>query len=203
MLGEIDNVHILELDFPGTKAIMRRLEIIAHQAYTLGSPGTDLLLNLTQLNFTRALMENIRVLGLNSEKLHDDALSPFNTAGPWQYDLEHLLPRSLQPTAIQRSISHHPWLDLLPVPQMRDNLIRAGEEYDETQLCLDMKGHKSVHTGSKGIIVWRDPWDPAGWEVTEAFARSWGWVIWNCGDLFQSTNHWRATRNERPLFHTR
>jgi hypothetical protein len=201
LLGDIDKVHILELDVPATKAMIQRLETIAHQYYLLGSPRTDLLLHLTQLNFTRALMENTRILGLTSDKLHDDALSPFNTAGPWQYAFEHSLPPSLQPTMIQRSIVHHPWLDLLPVPQMRDNLIRAGETFDETQLCLDMKGCGSV-SGGAGIVVWKDPWDPAGWEVTEAFSCSWGWVIWNCCELFRSTNHWRAERNEKPLFRT-
>lgn len=200
LLQEIDNVHILHLDFPETKALMQRLETIAY--YMLGSPRTDLLLHLTQLNFTRALMENIRIMGLTSEALHDDAISPFNTAGPWQYDFEHSLPSTLQPTMIQRSIEHHPWLDLIPISHMRDNLICAGESYDETQLCLDMKGSGSVRDGGAGIIVWRDPWDPAGWEVTEAFAHTWGWVIWNCRDLFQSTNHWRAKRNEKPLFRT-
>ena len=200
LLREIDNVHILHLDFPETKALMQHLESIAH--YMLGSPRTDLLLHLTQLNFTRALMENTRILGLTSDKLHDDAISPFNTAGPWQYDFEYCLPSTLQPTMTQRSIEHHPWLDLIPISQMRDNLIRAGESYDETQLCLDMKGSGSARDGGAGIIVWRDPWDPSGWEVTEAFARSWGWVIGNCRDLFQSTNHWRAKRNEKPLFRT-
>lgn len=200
LLREIDNVHILHLDFPETKVMMQRLETIAH--YMLGSPRTDLLLHLTQLNFTRALMENTRILGLTSDTLHDDAISPFNTAGPWQYDFEYGLPSTLQPTMVQRSIEHHPWLDLIPVPQMRDNLICDGEWYDEAQLCLDMKGSGSVRDGGAGIIVWRDPWDPAGWEVTEAFAHSWGWVIWNCYELFQSTNHWRAKRNEDPLFRT-
>lgn len=89
LLREIDNVHILHLDFPETKALMQRLETIAH--YMLGSPRTDLLLHLTQLNFTRALIDNTRILGLTSDKLHDDVISQFNTAGPWQY-FEHPLP---------------------------------------------------------------------------------------------------------------
>lgn len=200
LLGEIDEVHILDLDSAATKARMQYLETMAYRSYILGSPHSDLLLHLTQLNFTRALMENTRILGLTSDKLHDDALSPFNTAGPWEYDLQGCLPPTLQPTLTQRNTLHHPWLDLLPVPQMRDNLIHAGELFDETQLCLDMKGHRNTRTGQTGIIVWKEPWDPAGWEVTEAFARSWGWVIWNCSELFQSTNSWRAKRNERPLF---
>ncbi|KAF7595189.1 hypothetical protein BBP40_006933 [Aspergillus hancockii] len=200
LLRAIENVHILLPDSAGTKATMQRLEAIARRQYMLGSPHSDMLLHLIQFNFTKALMENIKVLGLTSDGLHDDALSPFNTSGPWQHDFEALLPLSLQPTVIQRTMPHHPWLDLLPIPQMRDNLISLGESFDDTQLCLDMKGHGSVNTGQTGLIVWKDPWDPTGWEVTESFARSWGWILRGCWDLFQSTNAWRAQRNERPLF---
>lgn len=63
-----------------------------------------------------------------------------------------------------------------------------------------MKCSGSTRLGGSGIIVWSDPWDPAGWEITEPFACSWGWVIKNCYDLAHSTNQWRAKRNERPLF---
>lgn len=199
-LAEIRDVHLLDINFLANEERMARLETIALRCYSMGSPRTDLLLDLFQLNFIRAIMENMRILGLKSDQFHDDAISPFNTAGPWQDDTLHKLPISLQPTMIQRSTPHHPWLDLLPIPQMRDNLILAGEFEDEMQLCLDMKGSGSKRSGRGGIIVWSDPWDPAGWEVTEAFVHSWGWVIKNCYDLANSTNRWRAKRNEKPLF---
>lgn len=199
-LKGIENVHILECNSPETKLRMAQLERIAFQYYNMGSPRTDLLLHLIQLNFTRALMENTRILRLRADQLHDDAISPFNTAGPWQDDAVRALPKTLQPTVVQRCIPHHPWLDLLPDPQIRDNLILAGEFEEEAQLCLDMKGDGSTRSGKNGIIVWSDPWDPAGWEVTEPFVRSWGWVIRNCYDLAYSTNRWRAKRNEKPLF---
>lgn len=179
---------------------MAQLERLAFHYYTIGSPRTDLLLHLTQLNFTRALMENTRLLGLKSDQLHDEAISPFNTTGPWQNDSIHTLPITLQPTEIQRRIPHHPWLDLLPDPQMRNNLVLAGEFEEERQLCRDIKGNGRLRSQRSGIIVWSDPWDPAGWAITEAFARSWGWVIQNCHALAHSTNQWRAKRNERPLF---
>lgn len=199
-LKGIEEVRILESTSPEMQIRMAQLERIAFQYYTMGSPRTDLLLHLFQFNFTRALMENTKVLGLRPDQLHDEAISPFNTAGPWPDDSLGTLPINLQPTLIQRSIEHHPWLDLLPVPQMRDNLILAGEFEEEAELCRDMKGRGNSRHGKSGIIVWSDPWDPAGWEVTEPFARSWGWVIKNCHDLARSTNRWRAQRNEKPLF---
>ncbi|KAJ5937111.1 hypothetical protein N7466_003561 [Penicillium verhagenii] len=199
-LVAIEDVCILESHSPAMKSRMAQLERTAFQHYIMGSPRTDLLLHLIQLNFTRALIENTKILGLKPHQLHDDAISPFNTAGPWQEESIYTLPIHLKPTVIQRSIPHHPWLDLLPVPQMRDNLILAGEFEGEIQLCLDMKGSGNTRSGRSGIIVWSDPWDPTGWEVTEPFARSWGWVIRNCYDLAHSTNQWRAKRSERPLF---
>lgn len=41
---------------------------------------TDLL-SFLQPNFTRALISNTEILGLKSDKLHDEALSLFNIAG--------------------------------------------------------------------------------------------------------------------------
>ncbi|KAL5337681.1 hypothetical protein BJX70DRAFT_399498 [Aspergillus crustosus] len=196
----VEHVHILEPDSPKTRRILQHFEAQVHAAYMLHTPRTDMLLHLIQFNFIRALIQNMTVLGLTSEQLHDDALSPFNVAGPWQNELLSSLPPSLRATEVQRTIPHHPWLDLLPIPQMRDNLILAGESYDETQLCLDMKGHASPDLDHTGIIVWKDPWDAEGWEFTESYARTWSWTLRGCWDLFHSTNSWRARRNERPIF---
>ncbi|KAJ5664201.1 hypothetical protein N7507_004932 [Penicillium longicatenatum] len=49
-------------------------------------------------------MENTKILGLTSEQLHHDAISPFNTAGPWQNDDLDNLPL----TMIQRRIPQCP-----------------------------------------------------------------------------------------------
>ncbi|KAE8356071.1 hypothetical protein BDV28DRAFT_161974 [Aspergillus coremiiformis] len=200
-LEAIELVHILHADSVDTTRILHDVEALAHSQCMLASPCTDLLLHLIQYNFINALVQNKNVLGFTTEQLHDDAISPFNLTGPWQTEMEIFLPPSLQPTFIQRTVPHHPWLDLLPIAQMRDNLIAAGESFDDIQLCHDMKGQDSTSTGRTGIIVWRDPWDPSGWEVTEPFARSWGWTLQGCWDLFRSTNSWRAQRSEKPLFY--
>ncbi|PWY66366.1 hypothetical protein BO94DRAFT_591181 [Aspergillus sclerotioniger CBS 115572] len=191
-LAAIEEIHILAPDTAKTKRLMQQFEALARAEYMLCSPRTDMLLHLIQFNFIKAVRQNMDVFGLTPEQVHDDALSLFNVTGPWQHDFEGSLPSSLHATIVQRTVHHHPWLDLIPYPQMRDNLILAGESYDETQLCVDMK--------ERGLLVWKDPWDPSGWEVTESFARSWAWVLRGCWDLFQSTNSWRARRNEKPLF---
>lgn len=149
----LDHINVLEPDSERTRRMMHQLEALAYTEYMLGSVRTGLLLSLIQLNFTRALIRNAEILRLTSDKLHDEALSPFNIAGPWQVDFEASLPPSLRPTPLQRTVPHHPWLDLLPVPRMRDNLLLAGDSFDDTRLCHDLGGYQSVRTGRTGLIV--------------------------------------------------
>ncbi|KAL4994516.1 hypothetical protein BDV10DRAFT_188958 [Aspergillus recurvatus] len=214
----LDKLSILGPQAEKSKYILRHLESLFYAEYAASSPRTDLLLGLTRVNFLRAIHTNIEILGYSAAEMHDDALSQFGTAGPMKPSLRPtssaLFPASLQPTPIQLTVPHHPWLDLLPIPQMRDNLILAeagigeGHGYDDVQLCRDMCGYgtlsppadRSAGNGETGIIIWRDPWDPEGWEVTESFLRRWGWVVVGCTELFRATNRWRAVRGERPLF---
>ncbi|KAL4734674.1 hypothetical protein BDV11DRAFT_197769 [Aspergillus similis] len=218
LFPDLDRLSILGPQAEKSKYILRHLEALFYAEYAASSPRTDLLLGLIRVNFLRALHTNIEVLGYSAAEMHDEALSQFGTAGPVKPLLRPtksaLFPASLQPTPIQLTIPHHPWLDLLPFPQMRDNLILAeaglgeGRGYDDIQLCRDMCGHgtlslpadRRVGNGETGIIIWRDPWDPHGWEVTETFLRRWEWVVAGCTELFRATNRWRAVRGERPLF---
>ncbi|KAL4782552.1 hypothetical protein BJX76DRAFT_358817 [Aspergillus varians] len=107
-LAAVEHIRILQADSVTTKRMLQQIEAMAHTQYMLGSPRTDLLLHLIQFNFIKALVQNMRVLGLTSELLHDDAISPFNMTGPWQYDIEPALPASLRPSIIQRTVVHHP-----------------------------------------------------------------------------------------------
>ncbi|KAI0537912.1 hypothetical protein GGR58DRAFT_469888 [Xylaria digitata] len=187
-----------------THSLILAFEAFIYNNWLISTLRPALLPDLVQFNFARALMANARVLGLTSSYLHDDAISYFHVAGPPPPNIHvevDVLPAGLQPTDLQRCEPHHPWLDLIPIPQMRDNLIRRGERcFDDEQLCRAMRGHGD--RTDAGFIVWGDSWDPSSWEVTEGFARSsWGWTIEGCWGLFRSTNKWRAQRGEPPLFY--
>ncbi|KAE8394504.1 hypothetical protein BDV23DRAFT_147270 [Aspergillus alliaceus] len=173
----------------------------AYQSYVLGSPTSDHLLTLSKVNVFRAFASIMSTLGLYQDKgwMHDDAISPFTTLRPG-YVLPTSLPPTLRPTPTQQSIPHHPWLDFFPHPHMRDNLIRAGETFDDEQLCVDIMGFWDMSTESCGLLVWGDPQDLNSWEVSEAFIRKWPWVLWGCRDLLVSTNRWRALRGEKLIF---
>jgi hypothetical protein len=82
---------------------------------------------------------------------------------------------------------------------MRDNMLLAGDSYDEYELCNDLVDFCDVPSERTGLVVWGEPWDPSGWEISESFLRRWGWVVKGCLDLLVSTNYWRKQRGEDPL----
>lgn len=167
----------------------------------LGSPKVDLLLTLTRFNVFRALSGNSECLGLGMSWLRPDAVSSFGTLHNPSESPALSCPPSLRPSALQLSTSHHPWIDLLPFPALRDNILRRGESFDDTDICLDIVEfcHVSGDGGGTGLIVWGEPSDPRSWEASEGLLRKWGWLFSGCWELFKSTNDWRAKRGEKNL----
>ncbi|KAH7409179.1 hypothetical protein BKA64DRAFT_664317 [Cadophora sp. MPI-SDFR-AT-0126] len=182
-----------------SRKILSELESWIVNKQHSGSPGADQLLVLVKFNVFRALISNSTTLGFQSDNaMNDDALSPFSNPSIHP-NLTLTVPSSLRPTELQCQIPHHPWIDLLPIPRMRDNLLRAGDTYDDIELCGDLVGYFNSPTVRTGMVIWGDPWDVDGWEVTEQFLERWGWTIRGCLKLFESTNWWRQKRGERPL----
>ncbi|CAH0044596.1 unnamed protein product [Clonostachys solani] len=162
----------------------------------IGSPGRDCLFTLIQFNVFRSMVSNERDLGLPEAcALDDDSISPISDAGYVAQDM----PISLRPTLLQRTMTHHPWIDLLPFPNMRDNLLLAGDQYDELALCTAILGCSTNSDGKTGMIVWGEAWNPAGWEFTEEFIRHWAWTLKGCDEFLASTNSWRQRRGKGAL----
>ncbi|MCJ1313033.1 hypothetical protein MMC25_006709 [Agyrium rufum] len=140
------------------EAMSAHFEKIARQNFTMGSPRVDQLLTLIQFNVFRALISNTRSLGWTTDWLdHPDLNSPWTDShGP-----ETLFcPEALRPSRIQRSVEHHPWLDLWPIPRLRDNIILAGDSFDEYRLCNHLVEFEGVPHEQTGLVVWGEPWDP-------------------------------------------
>lgn len=182
-------------------------EKYAYQEYLLGSPRVDLLLTLVKFNVFRALMSNNFALGFTLDWLHGDAISPFQKRLTLLHGRPHSAPTRptrcpshLRPTLLQQVVEHHPWIDLFPVPEMRDNILRAGAAYDDAPLCRDLVDICGNPGERSGLLVWGDPWDPRNWEVGEEFLKKWPWVIEGCWELFSATNYWRTRRGEGKLF---
>ncbi|EXJ65426.1 hypothetical protein A1O7_01767 [Cladophialophora yegresii CBS 114405] len=122
-------------------------------------------------------------------------------------DLSRLLPPSLHPTRLQRTVKHAAWIDILPHPVLRDNLIGAASSFDEDALWTDTVGGLfhgfAADLGAAeygGGIVWDTPWDVSGWEVSVGFWRKYAWVFRGCeAEVLSATNQWRRKRGEHDL----
>ncbi|KAH8812498.1 hypothetical protein F5884DRAFT_785562 [Xylogone sp. PMI_703] len=177
--------------------------------YLRSNPSADHLLSLIQVNVLRGIEDVVYIIGLTPDVLmSDNTESPFTELGRGQHPERRMIespPGCLLPTTLQKIIPHHVWIDVLPFPRLRDNilLLESGisphsPKYDDDALCRWMIG---VHPDQKegGLILWGEPWDPASWEITEDFARHWSWMLSGCWDLFKSTNRWRRKRGEKPI----
>ena len=193
-----DTTYTCTLAPSNAHKVMRQLELAALQSHARGNPKLDHLISLTKLNVQYAIRDNTIAIGITADWLRsDDSISIFNVAAPG-YSPE-TIPAALQPTALQRTKPHHPWLDIFPFPRMRDNMIAAEENFDDEELCRDIQAFWDTRNTEAAILVWGFPWDPMNWEVTEAFVRKWGWIVRRCEDLLHSTNRWRRMRGEKRL----
>ncbi|TEY79917.1 hypothetical protein BOTCAL_0040g00340 [Botryotinia calthae] len=158
----------------------------------------DHLLTLIHFNVLRACMTNLSILNL----LHTTPTECYNMLNAPMFPSPSTIPPSLSPTPLQLSTSHPYWIDIIPCPKMRNNAMLTFHEIDERDLCRDLCGGlwEDCHDlDEKGMLVWNDPWHASGWEITEGFARKWGFLLKGCHELVEASNKWRKLRNEDRL----
>ena len=188
-----------QLTSPEARVKLRLFAQQAYQDYMLSSPRPSALQTLIQFNVIKALTSNAEALSLPVDKMCDGRLkSPFNSRVPFpSWDA---YPPSLRPTPVQISTPHHPWIDVFPIPNMRDNLIAAcGTGTDEIELKIDLINVQDSESAKANMIVWGNPADPLAWEATVPFLRKWGWLLKGCSEVLEATNYWREKRGERRL----
>ncbi|KAF5717818.1 hypothetical protein FMUND_5549 [Fusarium mundagurra] len=144
--------------------------------YTMNSPRISQLPLLISLNVTIAVANNATLLGFDRAHMcTDEAISPFNINGPFSADYNP--PSALEPTEVQKTVLHHPWLDIFPFPKFRDNVIlaAAAELLDDGELCEDISEINWENVEKPSLIVWGDSSVPNSWEASPWFLRKWGW----------------------------
>jgi hypothetical protein len=161
--------------------------------------SSDHRLTLIQFNLYRAIWINLALVTPAAVKSVDyiSEMSIFPRQG-----LPSHMPSTLTPTILQRQIRHLAYIDAAPLATLRDNLIMASGTYDEEELCLDLFGGLFYSDDGRehiGVMVWADPWNVAGWEMTEGFVRKWRFLLKGCPEIFDATNYWRRMRQEDPL----
>lgn len=85
---------------------------------------------------------------------------------------------------------------------MRDNAILAAGYFTRKDVEVAVTGSISGTANMlelNGLIAWDDPWRPEGWELTEGFIKDFPFLVKDCWDMLESTNRWRALRDEEPL----
>ncbi|GIJ92403.1 hypothetical protein Asppvi_011385 [Aspergillus pseudoviridinutans] len=102
--------------------------------------SSDHLLHLIQYNVCRALISNMRTL--NTQPAHSTICT---ISSPCRddtalYPLKPDIPPSLVPTALQQTRYHSTWINVIPFPRARDNLIRYEGRFDPWELMQDLVG---------------------------------------------------------------
>lgn len=191
---------------PENRELLARFAALAKSS--LGTPNLIHLQDTVRCNVFLALAHNIKLLGFDDRWLTYDAISPFSSFGPHPVSILEV-PANMRPTALQLAVEHHPWIDLMPCPRMRDNFLRLVHDHgedavDEDDLCRDYVDAAGSERGTEhgaAVIAWSDPWSPNGWEVTAGFVKKWGGLLHGCVELQAGTNAWRTRRGlPRLLF---
>ncbi|KEF52296.1 uncharacterized protein A1O9_11536 [Exophiala aquamarina CBS 119918] len=188
---------------PGSHAALFEQNLnVFDDGLSLYSPSSDGLLTLIYYNVFRGLSKNIRALKLDLNLMRTlDYQSPFITGN---IDLS-TLPPDFQPTLLQQTIPHHPCFDIFPDPVLRDNAIRSwAADLPFGNLCINLAGRSHWQeidfSQRHGCILWGAADSADSWEVTEAFASRWPYLVKGTYRLQAATNKWRSMRGEQPIY---
>jgi hypothetical protein len=120
------------------------------------------------------------------------------------------LKADLRPIKEQITVRHHPFIDILPFPTLRRNLIKNQDEFDEDEFFHDMLTGlvcwggagvgKSDRNLSAGYASTGTPWDVRSWEARDWFIKKY-WMLLGGedGELVRQSEWWRSIRGEDPL----
>ncbi|RMJ13662.1 hypothetical protein BHE90_004998 [Fusarium euwallaceae] len=125
------------------------------------------------------------------------------------------MPPCLQPTQLQMNLPHPTWIDALPFPKIRDNLLRRQHLFHHGQFLSDLVGYftyapitasqgievqvKETDSIGNGLVLWGEPYSQENWEFTPEFLIKWAWVIVDYDELVESSNRWRTVRGDDPI----
>lgn len=157
------------------------------------------LLIVVQYNVLRASLVNMSILALE-DHISFDCGAVFTIPFPRPSSTD--IPHSLLPTPLQLSIPHDPWVDLIPMRRVRDNVLLNYGTFDEDDLCADFVGglYEGFHdVENRGMVIWGEPWSEDGWEITEGFAAKWKFLLKGCHELVEVTNRFREERGDERL----
>ena len=160
-------------------------------------------LEVLELNLLRGAMSIAKCLNIDDLIWSLTSTSPFTAPSMALAQFRHL-PANLRPTVTQMSQPHHPILDLLPWPTVRDKLIlvftqpadlRPKAAASPTAL---MEFVYDIEDSAEGVRIWgEDPFSDQSWEVGEKVFSNWWWAF--DGDVIRRSNEMRQRRGAKLL----
>ncbi|OQE12803.1 hypothetical protein PENFLA_c062G08080 [Penicillium flavigenum] len=162
--------------------------------------SSDHLLHLIQYNVFRALVSNKRTLNTLPTDLATCSATRPCRDDTTRFPLNPNIPPSLIPTNLQQTRYHSTWINVIPFPRIRDNLIRCEDRFDHGELMQDLTGELMTsmraprRRGTSGTAT--DPEDrlplslSSGIDTDEVTAGRNGLIVWGEPHELQS---WEAT----------
>ena len=160
-------------------------------------------LRVLELDLLRGCLEIARRLNISDAiwTLHEK--SPFADPANAHLTYDHL-PVNLRPTAAQRTLPHHPVLDILPWPTARNKLIHVFSVPPDLRppgtRCPTalMDFVYDIEDSAEGARIWgSDPCDSQNWEVGEKVFGKWWWAFDR--EIIRKSNEWRINRGAPML----
>jgi hypothetical protein len=154
------------------------------------------LLPVHELTLLKALMRIAGRIGCTQNLWSLETLSSFNTNTAPPHDT---LPQVWRPTAAQIMIPHHPLIDFLPWPSVRDRLLAIMALPSESRPpsaagdLWFLNFAYDLEDNAEGIRIYGgDPYDPESWEVGQKLFESW-WFVFD-RKVVERSNRWRELR---------
>ncbi|KAF2812619.1 uncharacterized protein BDZ99DRAFT_569268 [Mytilinidion resinicola] len=132
--------------------------------------------------------------------------SPFHNSSITPEELPGVLasyahiPPDLRPIATQLTVRHHPVIDLLPFPVMRERLLELvqGDKLEFAKLKRDLLANGMIcWRGGSGFVEGGMPWEGRSWEAKGWFLKRWEWVVGGKeGEVWKGGVWWRGVQGE-------
>lgn len=166
-----------------------------------GLPIDSFLLPTQGLTIIRAFQRIADRIGATGNMWELDANSPFNMGTATPADQ---LPIAWQPTPLQVLTKHHPMIDFMPWPNVRERVIGIFSLPDQmrppnaTGPMALLNFAYDFEDESEGVRIFGDdPCDPNGWEVGQIFFERW-WFLFD-RDIISNSNRLRRLRGAPAL----
>ena len=160
----------------------------------------DSLLQVPSLKVVKAATTVTQILGIG-EALWNPSIACVLELAKFPVGL---LPAHYQPTESQQRIPHHPFIDILPWPSVRNKLIWAFSQPPQFRppsardpmavmlLAMD------VDDDAEGVrIAGSDGLDERGWEVGQTMFKNWWWAF--SRSIIENSNRLRLERGAGAL----